>query len=92
MFSQLNRHIPNMDDIDLDTTILVKFDGQKMATGSIRSALEKYGWHKGGTGDGGYLESMNLLYQEKNIEAVTELNGVGVGYGWNTDEKLGGYM
>jgi hypothetical protein len=32
---------------------------------------------------------MNLLYQEKNIEAVMELDGVGVGYGWGTEEKLG---
>jgi Domain of unknown function (DUF4132) len=89
MFAQLSRPIPNIEGIDLDTTILTKYEGKKMATGSIRSTLEKYGWHKGGTGDGGYLESMNLLYQEKNIEAVMELDGVGVGYGWGTEEKLG---
>jgi hypothetical protein len=35
MFPQLNRPIPNIDDIDLDTNILVKYDGKKMATGSI---------------------------------------------------------
>ena len=89
MFPQLARPIPDIADIDLDTTVVTKYEGKKMATGSIRSTLEKFGWHKGGTGDGGYLESKNLLYQEKKLEAVIKLEGVGIGYGWGSEEKLG---
>jgi hypothetical protein len=59
-----------------------------MQVGSIRSTLEKYGWHKGPTGDGGMLESFNLLYFEKKIEAIMEVEGVGAGYGWGMEEKL----
>ncbi len=29
------------------------------------------------------------MYHEKKIEAVLEVEGVGAGYGWGTDEKLG---
>jgi hypothetical protein len=60
-----------------------------MQTGSTRNTLERFGWHKGRTGDGGMLESFNLLYFEKKIEAVLEVEGIGAGYGWGGDEKLG---
>ncbi len=60
-----------------------------MATGSTRSTLEKSDWHKGSTDDGGYLSSMNLSYQEKHLEAVLEVEGIGAGFGWGGDEKLG---
>lgn len=89
VFPQLDRRVPDMQDIDLSGTIIRKFDGIHMVTGSIRSTLERFGWFKGPTGDGGYLESFRLLYFEKKIEAVVELDGVGVGYGWGGDEKTG---
>lgn len=89
IFPQLDRKLPDMSGIDLNKTFVTKYEGRQMAQGSIRSTLERYGWHKGGTGDGGSLESMNLLYAEKQLEAVMTLEGVGVGYGWGGDEKLG---
>jgi len=89
VFPQLDRRVPDMQDIDLSGTIIKKFDDIHMVTGSIRSTLERFGWFKGPTGDGGYLESFRLLYFEKKIEAVVELDGVGVGYGWGGDEKTG---
>lgn len=89
IFPQLDRKVPDMNDIDISKTIIRKFEGKKTATGSIRSTLEKYGWHKGPTGDGGYLESFNLLYFEKKMEAVLELEGVSVVYGLGGDEKIG---
>lgn len=89
VFAQLDRKIPDLSALDMSKSIVHTYDGRDTATGSIRSVLGKYGWHKGPTGDGGYLESYNLLYFEKKIEAVLEIDGVGVGYGWGGDEKLG---
>lgn len=89
IFPQLDRKITELNGIDLSKSIIKKYENRQMAAGSIKSTLEKYGWHKGPTGDGGYLQSFNLLYFEKKMEAILELEGVGVGYGWGTDEKLG---
>lgn len=89
VFPQLDRKLPNLENIDLSKSILYQFVDKHMATGSTRSTLEKSGWHKGPTGDGGYLSSMNLSYQEKHLEAVLEVEGIGAGFGWGGDEKLG---
>jgi hypothetical protein len=89
VFSQLERTIPDLTDINLNQCVVHRYVGKRMVTGSIKTTLEKYGWHKGATGDGGFLESYNLLYVEKQIEVVLELEGVGVGYGWSSEEKLG---
>jgi len=89
IFPQLERRLPNMKDINLSQSIITKFQDKEMAQGSIRSTLEKYGWNKGPTGDGGMIESFNLLYFEKKIEAVLEVEGVGAGFGWGNDERLG---
>lgn len=89
IFPQLDRQLPDMKDIDLSKTIVNKYNGKQMVTGSIKSTLERFGWHKGPTGDGGMLDSFMLLNSEENIEAVLELEGVGVGYGWGTEEKTG---
>lgn len=89
IFPQLDRKIPDTTGIDLSKAIIVKYQEKQMVPGSTRSTLERYGWHKGPTGDGGFLESFNLLYFEKKMEAILELDGVGAGYGWSTEEKLG---
>lgn len=89
VFTQLDRAVPDMTGIDVNKGIITKYEGKRMADGSIRSTLERYGWHKGNTGDGGMLESFNLLYYEKQLEAVLELEGVGAGYGWGMEEKTG---
>ena len=88
VFPQLDRKIPVMEDINVEKSIISNFAGKQMKTGSIRSTLEKYGWHSGPVGDGGMIDSFNLLHSEKNIEAVLEVEGVGAGYGWGMDEKL----
>ncbi|MDI3321033.1 DUF4132 domain-containing protein [Pinibacter soli] len=89
IFPQLERLVVSLNEDELTKTISSKYDGKLMKTGSIRSTLEKHGWHKGSTGDGGYIESFKLLYDEKNIEAVLEIEGVSVVYGFGGDEKLG---
>lgn len=89
VFPQLDRKTADLSSMNLHTTIVHQYEGRHMQTGSIRSTLERYGWHKGPTGDGGMLESMRLLYFEKKLEAILEVEGVGAGYGWGMDEKLG---
>ena len=89
IFPQLDRKVSDMDGLDLSKAIILKYMGKQMVPGSIKSTLERNGWHKGPTGDGGMIESFNLLYFEKKMEAVLELEGVGAGYGWGTEEKLG---
>ena len=89
IFAQLDRPIPDKKEIDLSKSIIHAFDGKQMKQGSIRSTLERYGWHKGPVADAGILESFNLSYSERNIEAILEVDGVAVGYGWGGDEKLG---
>lgn len=89
VFPQLDRPVADMEGIDLTSRMIKKFLHTEMAVGSIRSTLEKAGWFKGPTGDGGYLESIKLLYFEKKIEAVLELDGVGIGYGWSNQERTG---
>lgn len=37
----------------------------------------------------GMLESYRLLYFEKKMEAVLEIDGVGAGYGWGGEEAIG---
>lgn len=89
VFAQLDRRQADLSSLDLTRKIIKTYEGRHMKTGSIRSTLERYGWHKGPVMDGGMLESMRLLYFEKKLEAVLEVEGVGAGYGWGMDEKLG---
>lgn len=89
VFAQLNRKQADLSKLDLTKKIINTYEGKHMKTGSIRSTLERFGWHKGPTGDGGMLESMRLLYFEKKLEAILEVEGIGAGYGWGGDEKPG---
>lgn len=89
VFPQLNRQLGDITAIDLTKGIIHQFEGKHMKTGAIRTTLEKRGWHKGPTGDGGWLGSMQLSYNTKHIVAVLELDGVGVGYGFTDEEKTG---
>lgn len=89
IFPQLDRAMPDMTNIDLSKKIITKFVGKKMKEGSTRSTLERFGWFRGPVGDGGMLESINLKYPEKKLEAVLEVEGIGVGYGWGGDDTLG---
>lgn len=89
VFAQLDRKMPDIKKLDVTRAIIHDYNGKHMATGSIRSTLERYGWHKGPTGDGGSVDSFNLLYHEKQMEAVLEVEGIAVAYGWGGDEKTG---
>lgn len=89
VFPQLERKLPDLSRINISGKIIRQYEGIQMVTGSIRSTLERFGWHKGPTGDGGLLESFNLLHADAGLEAILELDGVGAGFGWTTEEKTG---
>jgi hypothetical protein len=89
IFPQLDRPQADLADIDPSATILRKFEGRQTKIGSIRSTLESRGWQKGGTGDGGFIESFNLLHRGRNLEAILEVEGVYVAFGLGAEEKLG---
>lgn len=89
IFPQLDRRFPDTQGIDLSSKIITKYENKQMKTGSIRSTLERYGWARGGVGDGGTVTSFNLYYPEKKLEAIMEVEGVSVVYGFSGDERLG---
>ena len=89
IFPQLDRMQTDLSDIDLSATILHIFEGRHMKTGSIRSTLDAKGWQKGPVGDGGFIGTYRLLHRGRNIEVILELEGVGAGFGWTNEEKLG---
>lgn len=89
IFPQVERKLVDFSDIDLNATIIRKFEGRQTKEGSIRSTLEKHGWQKGPTGDGGLIENFLLKHLGMKLEIVLEVEGVGAGFGWGLDEKLG---
>lgn len=89
VFPQLDRRQADLEDLDLSKTIIRKFDGRKTQTGSIRSTLDRQGWRPGPTGDGGMIGTYHLLNDAKKIEAILEIEGVGAGFGWTGNEKIG---
>ncbi|OQP65955.1 hypothetical protein A3860_15305 [Niastella vici] len=56
-------------------------------SGSVKSTLEKYGWRRGGAGDGGDISSFHYLDNANKIEAVLEVEGV-FAYGFDNEAKL----
>lgn len=89
IFPQLDRPTADLKDIDFERTMIKKFKDQQTKPGSIVSTLERRGWQKGPTIDAGMIELMRLSYDELGIEAILEIDGVFVGYGWSDTEKLG---
>lgn len=89
IFPQLERKTVLVPEHDLSKRIIRTFEGIRRKEGAIRSTLERSGWRKGATGDGGMVEAFHLPYPEKGIEAVLEVEGVGAGFGWGLEEKTG---
>jgi hypothetical protein len=89
IFPQLDRKQADLEGLDLSKSIIRKFDGRRTQTGSIRSTLDKLGWHPGPTGDGGMIGTYHLRHDAKKLEAIVEMEGVGAGFGWTGDERIG---
>ena len=90
VFSQLDRKICQLAPEDKQVTIVRTFDGTITEVGSIKSTLEKYGWRKGPTGDGGSIDSFFKDDYDSHIMAVLEVDGVSAGgYGSDFEPRLG---
>jgi hypothetical protein len=90
VFSQLDRKIYPLSPEDKQVTIVQTFNGTKTESGSIKSTLERYGWRKGPTGDGGSIDTFFKDDYAGNIMAVLEVEGVSVsGFDADYDPKLG---
>ncbi len=90
IFPQLDRRIGLVPDADKFKKITAQFEGVETETGSIKSTLEKHGWRKGDTGDGGYIDHFRFQNTTNNTEAILEVEGVFVGgYGYDSEPKLG---
>jgi len=89
IFPQLDRGKADLEGLDLLKAIIRKFDGRRTQTGSIRSTLDRRGWRPGPTGDGGMIGTYHLLHDAKKLEAILEIEGVGAGFGWTGDERIG---
>lgn len=84
IFTQLERPIANLAEINKDKKILTDFESKETENGFIKSALEKLGWRKGATGDGGYIDHFKFPNTTDNTEAILEVEGVYEG-GYGTD-------
>ncbi|OQP58407.1 DUF4132 domain-containing protein [Niastella populi] len=90
VFSQLDRKIYPMTPEDKQVTIIQTFNGIKTESGSIKTTLERYGWRKGPTGDGGTIDTFFKDDHAGNLMAVLEVEGVSVsGFDSDYDPKLG---
>lgn len=90
VFSQLDRNIYPLAPEDKAVTIVRTFNGVKTESGSIKSTLEKYGWRKGPTGDGGSVDTFFKDDHAGNLMAVLEVEGVNVsGFDSDYEPQLG---
>lgn len=89
VFPQLERPSGKLTDEEMHTKIIRRYDGRKTVTGSIRSTLERLGWRKGPTLDGGMIDTFSLAHTNLRVEAMLKVEGVGAGFGWTQDESLG---
>ncbi len=90
IFPQLGRKTVVLSEEDKHKKIYNSFESKETESGAIKGTLEKWGWRKGATGDGGYVECFKMKHYSENIVAVLEVEGVFVGgFGYDYEPKLG---
>ena len=90
IFPQLDRKVTNVEESEKNQKIITKFEGKKTENGVIRSTLERKGWGKGATGDGGFVEDFIKDNYDFGIQAIIEVQGIYVGgYGYDHEPTLG---
>lgn len=90
IFPQLDRPVFALDPKDGHRKIITDDADKAAQPGAIRSTMEKKGWKKGDTGDGGSIDSYLLEDTTSGITAHLEVSGIFVG-SWDADydPKLG---
>jgi hypothetical protein len=90
IFPQIERPVYIMDLEEGETKIIQDYVSKETESGMIKATLERAGWRKSDSGDGGYIDSFSLQSQHEGIKAVLEVDGVFVGgFGWDNEPKLG---
>lgn len=90
IFPQLDRPVFALKAGDGNKKIITDYAGKDAQPGSIRSTMEKKGWKKGDTGDGGSIDSYLLEDTSTGITAHLEVSGIFVGsFDADYDPKLG---
>jgi len=88
VFPQLERPVHLVADEDKAKRVVKSFVNVPTDSGSIKNTLDKYGWRKSDTGDGGYINTFHYLDHANKIEAELEVEGVLV-FGFNDNATLG---
>ena len=88
VFPQLERPVYLLPEEDKDKKIMEDFVGVPTDSGSIKNTLDKYGWRKGDSGDGGRIYTFHYTDYASHIEALLQVDGVNV-FGFTDDATLG---
>ncbi|GAA4332140.1 DUF4132 domain-containing protein [Flaviaesturariibacter amylovorans] len=88
VFPQLDRaaHAP----ADPGRRIVTDYAGRPAEQGAVLGTLERAGWRKGPSGDGGFLDHFSFREPAHGIEAILQVEGVFAGgFGYDYEPKLG---
>jgi hypothetical protein len=88
VFPQLERPVHFIANEDREKRVVRNFVDVPTDSGSIKNTLDRYGWRKGDTGDGGFINTFHYLDHGNKIEAELEVDGVLV-YGFDDNATLG---
>jgi hypothetical protein len=88
VFPQLERPVHFIANEDREKRVVRNFVDVPTDSGSIKNTLDRYGWRKGDTGDGGFINTFHYLDHGNRIEAELEVDGVLV-YGFDDNATLG---
>ena len=80
-FPQLGRSIHRLEKDELKATELTRYEGVELPAPTLVFGLEKYGWTRGGGGDGGGFYEHSKSFPGSNVTAVVTYDGtVAFGY------------
>lgn len=87
VFPQLERSVYMVADEDNAKRVVHSFVNVPTDSGSVKNTLDKHGWRKSDTGDGGYINTFHYSDHASKIVAELAVDGVLV-YGFDDEAKL----
>lgn len=88
VFPQLERPVYLVAEEDKAKRVVKSFVDLFTDSGAIKSTLDKYGWRKGDTGDGGYIHAFYYTDRASKLEAELAVEGV-FAFGFDESANLG---
>lgn len=88
VFPQLERPVYGVAEEDKAKRVVRSFVDLTTSSGAIKNTLDKYGWRKGDTGDGGYIHAFYYTDRISKLEAELTVDGV-FAFGFDEEAKLG---